>query len=272
MALGEPAPKGESEPSHVKIVAWCSDLTTSGMSEAQTPPPSADGSPWETVNFPGAASIDTLAADRVAETAAPPQALEKAIALIGVQMQRNRELLAGAMAARSETEDEPERIARLTRQLEAAEETIARQQALARSLTTELESQRRRAARLQRQRDESQQEARSLGQQLECERSSNRELRSRLDRQQRLALQFKAALEKALDRTSVSKEDLDIEAAPVAPWPRDRRHSSSTRPPSPPPPEPDPTRPKGVGESPSSLADIDLPQFPPLSSSGDRDG
>jgi hypothetical protein len=92
-----------------------------------------------------------------------------------------------------------QKIVELAQELELAHHTNKRQQILVETLTGQFENSQERVAELERECARLQQQSNDQTQQLGQSENACRDLRARLQRQQRYTLQFKVALEKALE-------------------------------------------------------------------------
>lgn len=216
------------------------------MSEADSPNTESSFSPapetddnsrvadndWQTVDFPGAMSLDEIAASP--QESEPPlvdRSNSELVELVQQLRQENLELrdrlahlaedlLQGQIeyqleAARLEQPEtvvvspqvQPvpelaitqERIAQLFHELELSQQAAQRQQILVETITEQLESSQERIAQLERDCALTQQRYNEQLQQLWQAENTCRDLRLRLHRQQQHTLQFKAALEKCLE-------------------------------------------------------------------------
>lgn len=199
--------------------------------EVDNNPPVADND-WQTVDFPGAISLDEIAASL--PESEPPLADRSNSELVELVQQLRQEnlelrdrlaqlaedLVQGQIeyqleAARLEQPEvvvaspqvQPvpelaitqERIAQLFHELKLSQQAAQRQQILVETITEQLESSQERIAQLERDCALTQQRYNEQLQQLWQAENTCRDLRLRLHRQQQHTLQFKAALEKCLE-------------------------------------------------------------------------
>lgn len=196
---------------------------------------------WETVDFPGALSVDTIphsdAAPHPSELSAIQQLQHENAALRTQVAQLEQDLAQGQIeqqliAAHAEhsnpsdaqlTQDlamAQERSERLFQELELAHQASQRQQILVETLTKQLEGSQERIAQLERECTIAQQRYNEQVQQRLQAESACRDLRMRLHRQQQQTLQFKVALERSLEmspphRATVRSDDAAVEALPT---------------------------------------------------------
>jgi len=204
-------------------------------------PPTPDDQ-WEPVNFPHAQRVDDIPPATPASTG-PEQAAPRAetegsahhseaelLQLIHDLNQCNEALLARvadleealercqtALQAEVERANRDEgtpqgspyaiaqnqQIAQLVSELDSSQEALKRQQIRNDTLQAEIDTQAGRIAQLERECTLLRQQYTEKASALEQSNTSNRDLQARLQRQQRYTLQFKAALEKCLDMSSV---------------------------------------------------------------------
>lgn len=220
-----------------------SSVSVSSMEAVSHPPEpitvTSGEDDWQTVNLPGAVSVDAILAGAVnlaeiaaldPSTAAIPstptiaqldqensilreqiQQLEQDLtqAQIELQLEIARSLysqptapIAAADPSHPTTESldaAAPQLEQLAQELELAQQAAQRQQILVETLTNQLHSSQERIAQLERECALTQQRYNEQMQQLLQSENTCRDLRMRLMRQQQHTLQFKAALEKCLD-------------------------------------------------------------------------
>lgn len=193
-------------------------------------------SDWQTVDFPGAISVDSIPHEAPAAIAQPPSSTEVALQAENAELRHHlvqlQEDLSQAQVelqlevARSYSkesemqalnEQRAQQAAELTaaqaqlqqlaQELEHAEETSRRQEVLVETLTRQLENSQERIAQLERDCALSQQRYNEQVQLVSQVENTCRDLRMRLHRQQQQTLQFKAALEKSIETTAIAHSE-----------------------------------------------------------------
>jgi hypothetical protein len=198
---------------------------------------------WQTVDFPGALSVDAIPqseatvalplddrsiaampptgdlTEQVQQLQAENAALRQQIARLTtdlvqgqVELQletaRNTYTLPATEAeGRSELATAKGQISRLLQELDLSHQTAQRQQILVETLNEQLANSQERVAQLERECALTQQRFNEQMQQRLQAESTCRDLRMRLHRQQQQTLQFKAALEKSLEMTTQQRQE-----------------------------------------------------------------